>query len=194
MMSLPDLAAVLRRAAGHGAKVVVTGDPMQMQAVEGGGGMDMLARRLGHVQLSEAWRFVHRGNARPRCACGTGIRRCWPSTGSMTGCTPGAPTHLDTAARAYLHDRLSGKDTLLICATDAMAAELSRRVRDDLIRWGTVSDGPPSPWTATRPAPGTGSWPARTTTGSTAGTGGSWPTATCSGSWTPTRTVPGFGC
>ena len=57
MMSLPDLAAVLRRAAGHGVKVAVTGDPLQMQAVEGGGGMDMLARHLGHVQLSEARRF-----------------------------------------------------------------------------------------------------------------------------------------
>ena len=57
-MSMPDLAAVLRRAAGRGVKVVVTGDPMQMQAVEGGGGMDMLARKLGHVQLSEAWRFA----------------------------------------------------------------------------------------------------------------------------------------
>ena len=61
----------------------------------------------------------------------------------MTGCTPDAPsTSSTTAARAYLHDRLSGKDTLLMCGTDAMAAELSRRVRDDLIRWGTVSDGP----------------------------------------------------
>ena len=29
-----------------------------------------------------------------------------------------------------------------MCGTDAMAAELSRRVRDDLIRWGAVSDGP----------------------------------------------------
>ena len=59
MISLPDLAAVIRRAAAaHGAKVVVTGDPMQLQAVESGGGMTMLARRNGHVQLSEASRFT----------------------------------------------------------------------------------------------------------------------------------------
>ena len=54
MMSIGDLAAVLRRAAVHGAKVVVTGDPMQLQAVEGGGGMALLARHLGYVQLSAA--------------------------------------------------------------------------------------------------------------------------------------------
>ena len=59
MIPIIDLAAVLRRAAVHGAKVVVTGDPMQLQAVEGGGGMALLARHLGYVQLSEASRFRH---------------------------------------------------------------------------------------------------------------------------------------
>jgi hypothetical protein len=58
MMSMPDLAAVLRRATAHGSKVLVTGDPMQMQAIGGGGGMPMLTRRLGYVQLSEAGRFT----------------------------------------------------------------------------------------------------------------------------------------
>lgn len=59
MMPLADLAAIQRRATQHGAKVVITGDPMQLQAVESGGGMTMAARRLGHVQLSEAGRFRH---------------------------------------------------------------------------------------------------------------------------------------
>ena len=49
---------------------------------------------------------------------------------------------LEDAARAYLHDRLAGRDTLLMAGTEARAAELSRRVREDLIRWGIVSDGP----------------------------------------------------
>jgi ATP-dependent exoDNAse (exonuclease V) alpha subunit len=59
MMPLADLAAVLRRAALHGARVVVTGDPMQLHAVQAGGDMTMLAQTLGHVQLSEARRFAH---------------------------------------------------------------------------------------------------------------------------------------
>jgi len=54
----------------------------------------------------------------------------------------GAEQMLEDAARAYLHDRLNGRDTLLMAGSDAMAAELSRRIRDDLIRWGAVSDGP----------------------------------------------------
>jgi len=142
MMPLADLAAVMRRAAEHGAKVVVTGDPMQLQAVESGGGMAMLARALGHVQLSEAGRF----------------RRAWESEASLR-LREGdvtvlaeyrehgrlhagqAEDILEDAARAYLHDRLNGQDTLLMAGTDAMAAELARRVRGDLISWGIVSDG-----------------------------------------------------
>ena len=143
MMSLPDLAAVLRRAASRDVKVMVTGDPMQMRAVEGGGGMDMLARKLGHVQLSEAWRFTHPWEREATLRLREGDKTVLAEYRQHDRLHAGrAEQMLDAAARAYLHDRLSGKDTLLMCGTDAMAAELSRRVRDDLIRWGTVSDGP----------------------------------------------------
>jgi TrwC relaxase/AAA domain len=143
MTPITDLAAVLRRATQHGAKIVVTGDPVQLQAVEGGGGMALLARHLGHVQLSEASRFTHtwERQATLRLRDGdvtvlTDYRlhdRLHVGTGEDM---------LEDAARAYLHDRLNGKDTLLITRTEALAAELSRRVREDLIRWGTVNDGP----------------------------------------------------
>jgi len=53
MMSLADLAAIVTVAAATGSKVVVTGDHEQLAAVEGGGAMLLLARRLGHVQLAE---------------------------------------------------------------------------------------------------------------------------------------------
>ncbi len=51
---------------------------------------------------------------------------------------------MDEAARAYLHDRLGGEDTLLMCGTEAMAAELSRRIRGDLIHWGIVDGHGPA--------------------------------------------------
>jgi AAA domain/TrwC relaxase len=143
MMSIGDLAAVLRRAATHGAKVVVTGDPMQLQAVEGGGGMALLARHLGYVQLSEASRFRHgwerQATLRLRDGDVTVLTDYRLHDRLHVG--PGEDM-LEDAARAYLHDRLAGKDTLLMAGTEAMAAELSRRVREDLIRWGIVSDGP----------------------------------------------------
>jgi hypothetical protein len=143
MMTLADLAAVMRRAARHGAKVIVTGDPMQLQAIETGGGMTMLARKLGHVQLSEAGRFRHgwEGEASLRLRDGdVTVLTEYREHGRLHAGQ--AEDVLEDAARAYLHDRLNGHDTLLMAGTDAMAAELARRVRDDLIAWGIVSDGP----------------------------------------------------
>jgi hypothetical protein len=143
MMSITDLAAVLRRAAQHGAKVVVTGDPVQLQAVEGGGGMALLARHLGHVQLSEASRFRHAWERQATLRLRDGDVTVLTDYRQHDRLHVGkGEDMLEDAARACLHDRLNGKDTLLMTGTEARAAELSRRVREDLIRWGIVSDGP----------------------------------------------------
>src|SRR5580698_10543796 len=44
MMSTPDLLAIVRHAAKHGAKVIIAGDHEQLTAIESGGGMMLLAR------------------------------------------------------------------------------------------------------------------------------------------------------
>ncbi|HEY3954613.1 MAG TPA: MobF family relaxase [Streptosporangiaceae bacterium] len=143
MMSLPDLDAIIGRATQAGAKVVVTGDPVQMQAPEGGGGLALLARRLGHVQLTHAGRFTHEWeqDATLRLRDGDVTVLADYTQHDRLHAGP-AEQILEDATRAYLHDRLTGKDTLLMAGSDNMAAELSRRVRDDLIHWGIVSDGP----------------------------------------------------
>ena len=71
MISLADLAAVIRRAAAHGAKVVVTGDPMQLQAVEGGGGMALLARQPATSSWARPAGSPSLGTRRPPCGCAT---------------------------------------------------------------------------------------------------------------------------
>jgi len=142
MMPVADLAAVLRRAVLHGAKVVVTGDPMQLQAVETGGGMTLLSGTLGHVQLSEAGRFRHAWEAEASLRLREGdvtVLTEYQQHGRLRAGR--AEDILEDAARAYLHDRLNGQHTILMAATDAMAAELARRVRGDLIAWGVVSGG-----------------------------------------------------
>ena len=58
MMSMPDLLEIIAHAARRGAKVLIAGDPEQLAAVESGGGMMLLARRMGFVQLAEAVRFT----------------------------------------------------------------------------------------------------------------------------------------
>jgi len=144
MVPLAHLAAVVRRADRYGAKVAVTGDPLQLQAPEGGGGMDMLDRHLGHVELSEASRFRQAWEREATLRLRQGditVLADYREHDRLHAAT--AEQAADEAARAYLHDRLSGKDTLLMCGSEALAAELSRRVRDDLIHWGIVDgDGP----------------------------------------------------
>jgi ATP-dependent exoDNAse (exonuclease V) alpha subunit len=43
MLSRPDLADLVAYARGRGAKVILAGDVSQLQAVENGGGMSLLA-------------------------------------------------------------------------------------------------------------------------------------------------------
>ena len=57
MVSNPDLADIISQAAAAGAKVILAGDTQQLQAVESGGGLSLLADALGCVQLVEPVRF-----------------------------------------------------------------------------------------------------------------------------------------
>ena len=57
MLGTPDLADLIDLAARHGGKVIVAGDTEQLQAVSSGGGMSLLADRLGYVRLMEPVRF-----------------------------------------------------------------------------------------------------------------------------------------
>ena len=57
MISGPDLADLISLADAKDAKVILAGDTAQLQAVENGGGMSLLADRLGYVQLAEPVRF-----------------------------------------------------------------------------------------------------------------------------------------
>ena len=57
MVANPDLADVISQATASGAKLILAGDTQQLQAVENGGGLSLLADALGFVQLAEPVRF-----------------------------------------------------------------------------------------------------------------------------------------
>jgi conjugative relaxase-like TrwC/TraI family protein len=143
MMSLADMAAILALARRHDCKVVVTGDQEQLAAVEGGGGMMMLARRHGYVQLAEPQRFTAawERDATLRLRAGdVTVLADYEEHGRLRGGTP--EDAAEQAYRGWLADYLDGKDTLLMARTEDQARELSRRARDDLIRYGLVAPGP----------------------------------------------------
>ena len=142
MMSMPDLLEIVRHAAARGAKVIIAGDQEQLAAVESGGGMMLLARRLGYVQLAEAVRFTARWerDASLRLRTGdTSVLDDYHEHGRIRGADP--EQSMDDAVRRYVAHYLAGRDTLLMIHDRERCREASRRIRDDLIHLGIVDDG-----------------------------------------------------
>ena len=86
MLSGPDLADLIAYAQARGAKVILAGDISQLQAVENGGGMSLLAERP-RLRPAGRTRPVPRtvGTGTPACGCATATPPCWPTTTSTAG-------------------------------------------------------------------------------------------------------------
>jgi conjugative relaxase-like TrwC/TraI family protein len=143
MITTADLAAVIGHAAQAGAKVVLAGDTSQLQAVESGGGMSLLAETLGYVRLAEPVRFAQEWEraASLRLRAGdASVLAEYDQHGRISG--GGAEEMMDAAARDYVALTLDGTDVLLMAADHARRRELSRRIREDLIALGLVAAGP----------------------------------------------------
>ncbi|MGH3274557.1 MAG: AAA family ATPase [Streptosporangiaceae bacterium] len=139
MMSMADLAAIMRLATERDCRVLITGDHEQLAAVEGGGGMVMLARQMGYIQLAEPVRFNQEWerDATLRLRAGdTTAAALYDEHGRVRGGDP--EEAIDLACRAFLADHLAGKDSLLLARTQEQAREMSRRVRDELLHYGLV--------------------------------------------------------
>ena len=143
MLSGPDLADLIAYARARGAKVILAGDVSQLQAVENGGGMSLLAEQLGYVRLTEPVRFRHEWEqaASLRLRDGdTSVLAAYDQHGRIIGGDP--EQMMDAAAAAYVALSADGTDTLLMAADHALRRELSRRIRDDLMQLGIVAAGP----------------------------------------------------
>jgi conjugative relaxase-like TrwC/TraI family protein len=143
MLSGPDLADLIAYAKKRGAKIILAGDIHQLQAVENGGGMSLLAARLGYARLAEPVRFRHAWEqaASLRLRDGdTTVLAEYDQHGRIIG---GEPEEImDAAAAAYVALTAGGTDTLLMAADHALRRELNRRIREDLITLGIVQNGP----------------------------------------------------
>ena len=139
----PDLADLIAYAQARDGKLILAGDTSQLQAVENGGGMSLLADALGYARLAEPTRFraAWEQDASLRLHDGdTTVLAEYDQHGRIRGGEP--EQMMDAAVADYLALTLEGTDTLLMAADHALRRELSRRVREDLIRLGLVASGP----------------------------------------------------
>ena len=139
----PDLTALISYAQARDGKVILAEDTSQLQAVENGGGMSLLADALGYARLAEPARFraAWEQYASLRLRDGdTTVLADYDQHGRILGGDP--EPMMDAAAAAYVALTADGTDTLLMAAEHALRRELSRRIRDDLIALGIVKAGP----------------------------------------------------
>ena len=142
MFSTRDTHDAVRHLAGSGGKVILAGDVNQLQAVESGGAMGLLARSSGYLHLVEPQRFSaqwERGaSVQVRSGDVAALAEYWQD-GRIRGGEPESIT--EDAAKAYVALTLEGKDALLMAQTNELRRELSRRIRGDLQHLGLVSRG-----------------------------------------------------
>ena len=139
----PDLADLIAYARTRDGKLILAGDISQLQAVENGGGMSLLAGALGYARLAEPTRFraVWEQHASLRLRDGdTTVVADYDQHGRIFGGDP--EQMMDAAAAAYVALSADGTDTLLMAAEHSLRRELSRRIREDLVALGIVEPGP----------------------------------------------------
>ena len=143
MLSGPDLADLIAYAKSRGAKIILAGDVSQLQAVENGGGMSLLAGALGYARLAEPVRFRHAWEQAASLRLRDGDTSALAEYDQHARIIGGEPEQMmDAAAAVYVALSASGTDTLLMAADHALRRELNRRIREDLITLGIVSGGP----------------------------------------------------
>jgi conjugative relaxase-like TrwC/TraI family protein len=146
MMTSPDLSDLITLAETSGGKVIVAGDTGQLQAVQNGGGMSLLADRLGHVRLAQPVRFRAPWEQAASLRLRDGDTTVLAEYDQHARIKGGDPEQmLDAAAADYTALTAAGTDALLMAADHATRRELSRRIQDDLTRLGIVDSGPGVP-------------------------------------------------
>lgn len=146
MSATEQLDRVRRVAAAADAKLLWTGDHEQLDAVGAGGALRLLVADVPVFELAEARRFAAEWEREASLGLRRGDRdalRAYDERGRLLEGDAEAVT--DRAYQAYLADTLAGRSSLLLVGTNDDAAQLSARVRAELVRLGRVSDGPASP-------------------------------------------------
>ncbi|WP_341358683.1 MobF family relaxase [Georgenia sp. M64] len=144
LASTRTLETIVTRAGEVGAKVVLVGDPAQLQSVDAGGAFNMLAQARGGdlAQLVEVRRFVHAWEKDASLALRDGDPAAidaYAGHGRIVEGTTEAMT--DAAYQAWQDDLAAGRSSILVTEAAESVRQLNERARAERIQQGLTATG-----------------------------------------------------
>jgi hypothetical protein len=139
MVSTFQLAALVQQAREAHAKILLVGDPGQLDAIDAGGLLGWLDRQGKTTRLSSIWRFHEKWEGATSLKLRTGDYSAiqdYEKHGRMRH-----GTYLDVVDQAYLAwqaDTLAGKSSILIAADNDTVGMLNERAQADRVAKGEV--------------------------------------------------------
>lgn len=139
MVSTAQLAELSRQADHAGAKVLLVGDPAQLEAVDAGGFLGWMDRKTNPAQLDQVWRFRNEWEREASLKLRKGDTSVL-TTYDEQGRIHGDPDHdaADNAYQAWLADTRSGRTSILIAQTNSTVTDLNTRAQTELVAAGHV--------------------------------------------------------
>jgi conjugative relaxase-like TrwC/TraI family protein len=139
MVSTLQLAALVHQARDAGAKVLLVGDPGQLDAIDAGGVLGWLDRQGKTARLSTIWRFEQAWEQEASLMLRSGDYAAVAEYNSHGRLKHG--TYMDMVDQAYLSwqaDTKAGKASILIAAENDTVSMLNQRAQADRVIRGDV--------------------------------------------------------
>ena len=155
MVSTVQLAALVHQARDAGAKLLLVGDPAQLDAIDAGGVLGWLDRQGKTVRLSTIWRFEHAWEREASLKLRAGD---FEAIDDYDAAPADPARHLPGHGRSGLPglaaDIRAGKSSILIAADNDTVSMLNERAQADRVIQGSCgrrTHGPAERRTACRP-------------------------------------------
>ena len=139
MVSTLQLSALVHQARDAGAKILLVGDPGQLDAIDAGGVLGWLDRQGKTARLSTIWRFEHCWEREVSVKLRAGDFAAITDYDQHQRIRHGA--YLDMVDQAYLNwqaDILAGRSSILIAADNDTVGMLNERAQADRVIQGHV--------------------------------------------------------
>lgn len=147
MVGTSTLAELNRQADQSGAKILLVGDPRQLDAIDAGGFLGWMERETDAAKLNQVWRFRDTGTApspdhweaKASLKLREGdeeVLKTYEEAERLIG-EPGQDAS-DTAYKAWIADTLDGSESLMIGATNEQVQDMNTRAQLDLVDHGHV--------------------------------------------------------